>query len=261
MSRPRCSRSIVAVTISQVLTIAHRGASAYAPENTLSALRSAIELGCALAEVDVQRTRDGVLVLVHDTDLARTTRSRRSVGDLTYRQLRRLDAGSWFSPAYAGEPIPTLEETLDVLDGSGTGLLLELKHPGRYPGIAVDVARTLRGRRGYVESGQCIVQSFDHAVMREMARLLPDAPIGLLGHPPVRQLPSLAVWADYVNPRHGRATRAYLAAVHAVGMSSFVWTVDRDADVRRALSLGVDGIISNRPDAVQRVMTERLVGV
>ena len=137
------------VTPPPVLTIAHRGASAYAPENTLAALRTAIEIRCDMAEVDVQRTRDGVLVLVHDTDLARTTGSRKKVAALTYRQLLRLDAGSWFSPVYAGEPIPTLEQAIDVLDGTGTGLLLEVKHPSRHPGIAADIARTLRARRGY----------------------------------------------------------------------------------------------------------------
>ena len=248
---------------SPVLTIAHRGASAHAPENTLAALRAAVELRCDLAEVDVQRTRDGVLVLVHDADLARTTGRRARVADTSYAELHRLDAGSWFSPAYAGEPVPTLEQALDVLDGTGTGLLVELKHPARHPGIAADVARTLRARPGYVDSavaaGRLVVQSFDHGVVRDFATLEPDVPVGLLGHPPVRRLPALAGWADQVNPRHGRATAAYVDAVHAAGLSCSVWTVDQVADVRRVLDLGVDGVITNRPDAVQRALADRLV--
>ncbi len=251
------------MTLPPVLTVAHRGASAYAPENTLAALRAAIEMRCDLAEVDVQRTRDGVLVLLHDTDLARTTGLSRKVADLTYDQLLRLDAGSWFSPAYAGERIPTLDQALDVLDGSGTGLMLEVKHPERHPGIVVDIARTLQARRGYVDSavaaGQLVVQSFDHGVMRDFAHLAPDIPIGLLGHPPVHRLPLLGTWARHINPRHRRATSAYVDAVHAAGMYCHVWTVDRDDDLRRALSLGVDGVITNRPDALQRVLAGRLV--
>ena len=247
------------VTHPSVLTIAHRGASAYAPENTLAALRTAVEMSCDLAEVDVQRTRDGVLVLVHDTDLRRTTGRRTSVSGVTYAELSRLDAGSWFSPAYAGEPVPTLDQAIDVLDGTGTGLLLEVKHPARYPGIAADVARTLQARRGYLESGQCLVQSFDHGVMRDLARLQPGTPIGLLGHPPVHRLPGLATWATHVNPRHRRTTAAYVAAVHAAGLSCLAWTVDDDADLRRTLALGVDGVITNRPDVLQRVMSEQLV--
>lgn len=242
-----------------VLTIAHRGASAHAPENTLAALRTAIDLHCDLAEVDVQRTRDGVLVLVHDTGLGRTTGRRRAVGDVTYTELVGLDAGSWFSSEHAGEPVPTLEQALDVLDGSGTGLLLEVKHPARYPGVAVDIARTLRARRGYVESGTCVVQSFDHSVMHEVARLLPEVAIGLLGQPPVTRLPALATWATHVNPRHHRATSAYVDAVHAAGLHCLVWTVDRAADIERAIDLGVDGVISNRPDVVSRVLGDRLV--
>ena len=247
------------VTSSRVLTIAHRGASAYAPENTLAAIRAAIEMHCDLAEVDVQRTRDGVLVLVHDTDLQRTTGRHRNVGDVTYRDLAALDAGSWFSPVYAGERIPTLAQALDVLDGTGTGLLLEVKHPARYPGIAADIARTLRARRGYVESGQCIVQSFDHAVMRDVARRVPEVAVGLLGHPPVHRLPAIATWATHVNPRHRRATPAYVDAVHAAGMGCLVWTADRAADIQRAIDCGVDGVITNRPDVLQHVMSGLLV--
>lgn len=257
--RPLGADIVVGVTPPPVLTIAHRGASAYAPENTLAALRAAIQMHCDLAEVDVQRTRDGVLVLVHDTDLSRTTGRRRAVCDVTYDELVGLDAGSWFSPVYAGEPIPTLEQAIDVLDGSGTGLLLEIKHPARHPGIAADVARTLRAHRGYVASGQCIVQSFEHAVMRDVARLVPEIPIGLLGHPPVHRLPALATWATHVNPRHRRATAAYVAAVQATGMECLVWTADRASEMTRAIGLGVDGIITNRPDVLQRALSDQLV--
>lgn len=252
-------------------TIAHRGASALAPENTLAAIRRAIELGCDLVEVDVQRTRDGALVLVHDVDLARTTdaagvlphRAPWRVADLTYAELARLDAGSWFSPTYAGEPIPTLEQAVDLLDRSGTGLQLEVKQPHLHPGIARDVLAALRFRNGYIDSavraGRLVVQSFDHDVMRDVAELEPAIPVGLLGHPPVRRLPALAEWASQVNPHHRRATTAYVAAVHAVGLECLVWTADRAADMERALALGVDGVISNRPDVLQRVLADRLV--
>lgn len=241
----------------QVLTVAHRGASAYAPENTLAAVRVAVDAGCDLVEVDVQRTRDGVLVLMHDTDLERTTGRRVAVADVTHEELRRLDAGSWFSQVYAGERVPTLDELLDTLEGSRTGLLLEVKRPDLHPGIAVDVARCLRARAFPVD--QVVVQSFDHRVMRQLSRYAPELTVGLLGHPPVRRLRELARWAAYVNPHHRRATGSYVAAVQAAGMRSLVWTADRDADLHRALAMGVDGVISNRPDALLRILEERLV--
>jgi len=240
-----------------VLTVAHRGSSAYAPENTLPAVQVAIDSGCDLVEVDVQRTRDGALVLVHDTDLERTTGRRLAVADVTLEELRRLDAGAWFSSVYAGTRVPTLDELLDLLDGSGTGLLLEIKRPDLYPGIAVDVARLLRARRTPLD--QVVVQSFDHHVMRQFSRYSPEFTVGLLGHPPVRRLRELARWAAYVNPHHRRATCGYVAAVQAAGMRSMVWTADKPADLQRALSLGVNGVISNRPDALQRILEERLI--
>ena len=240
-----------------VLTVAHRGSSAYAPENTLPAMQLAVDSGCDLVEVDVQRTRDGALVLVHDTDLERTTGRRAAVADVTLEELRRLDAGSWFSQVYAGARVPTLDELLDLLDGQPTGLLLEIKRPDLSPGIAVDVARLLRARRTPLED--VVVQSFDHHVMRQFSRYAPEFTVGLLGHPPVRRLREVARWASYVNPHHRRATSGYVAAVQAAGMRSMVWTVDRDADLHRALALGVDGVISNRPDALLRIVEERLV--
>ena len=244
-------------------TIAHRGASAYAPENTLTAIRQAVELHSDLVEVDVQRTRDGALVLVHDADLGSTTDAARvlprrtpwRVADLTYDEVQRLDAGSWFSPAYAGKRIPTLEEALDLLVLTGTGLQLEVKKPGLYPGIARDIAAVLAAR----PANHVVVQSFDHDVMRELALLDTGRPIGLLGQPPLRRLPVLAAWATQVNPRHVRVTAPYVDAVHAAGMECLVWTVDRPADMERVLDLGVDGVITNRPDVLRKIVTDRLV--
>ena len=130
-----------------VTCIAHRGASAYAAENTLSAIRAAIGLGADMVEIDVQRSRDGQLVLVHDATLNRTTDVQRKfprrapwkVGDFTYAEMCRLDAGSWRSDRDSGERIATLAEAIDLVRGSHAGLVLELKTPQRYPGVASDV--------------------------------------------------------------------------------------------------------------------------
>jgi glycerophosphoryl diester phosphodiesterase len=261
----------VFTTTAPARTIAHRGASSYAPENTLAAIRQAVDLRSDLVEVDVQRTRDGALVLLHDPDLTRTTdvvrvfpgRAPWRVADFDLDELSRLDAGSWFSPVYAGERIPTLEQAVDALHRRGAGLLLEVKQPHRYPGIAADIAAGLRSVPGYVDAAidanRLVVQSFDHQVMRTFARLEPTIPVGLLGLPPVRRLDRLAGWASFVNPRHGRATAAYVDAVHAAGMDCLVWTVDDRADIERALDLGVDGVITNRPDVLERVLAGRLL--
>jgi glycerophosphoryl diester phosphodiesterase len=241
----------------RVLTVAHRGASWHAPENTLAAVRAAVALGVDMVEVDVQRTRDGALVVMHDATLLRTTDVRNrypgrapwSLSELTFAELRGLDAGGWFSPAHTGERVPTLAEVLAVLRGTGTGLLLELKRPDLHPGVVADLAVELVAHhRASGPPVDVVVQSFDVPAMKELKTRLPMLPVGLLGRPAVANLAALATWADQVNPSHLAADAAYVRAVRAHGMQCFVWTVDRVPTLRRALRLGVDGIITNRPD-------------
>lgn len=266
---PTATRPAPPAPAPDVLNIAHRGASADAAENTLAAVRRAIALGADLVEVDVQRTRDGALVVVHDTTLERTTDVRRvlpdrapwRVADLTLDELRTLDAGSWRSAAEAGEPVPTLDEVIRLLRPSRTGLLLELKAPHLYPGIVSDVVATLRSVPGYVDAavaeGRLVVQSFDFAAMKDHKTQEPSIPVGLLGTPSRSNLPALATWADQVNPSHFSVDKAYVDHVHRLGRRCLVWTVNRGPAMRRALRMGVDGVITNRPAALARVLADR----
>ena len=245
--------------------VAHRGASGQAPENTLAAVRRAVELRVDRVEVDVQRTKDGVPVVIHDTTLARTTDVRRVyprrapwlVGDFTLAEIQRLDAGGWYSPAFAGERVPTLEEVLQVLDPSGTGLLLEIKSPALHPGLAVDVASVLTSRGIARGAGAPVtVQSFDHAVVRWHKQLVPDVPVGALGAPLTADLGRLATWADEVNPVHWSVTDRFVEAAHRHGMRCHPWTVNRPVHMRRVLGLGVDGVITDRPGVLRKVLAD-----
>jgi glycerophosphoryl diester phosphodiesterase len=252
--------------VRRVRTVAHRGASGELPENTLAAIRRAVELGADLVEVDVQRSKDGVLVLVHDATLSRTTDAQRvfpdrapwRVGDFTYQELARLDAGSWKSPHCGGEPIPTLAQAAQLVRSGPSGLLLELKAPALYPGVVEDVVATLRGVDGFVDSavasGRLVVQSFDVAAMKEHKTRAPEVPVGLLGTPARANLLALASWADQVNPRHTRVDKGYVDQVHRLGMACQVWTADARWAVRRALRMGVDGVITNRPEVVRKII-------
>lgn len=179
-----------------------------APENTLVAIARAAASGVDMVEVDLQGSKDGALVLMHDTTLARTTdvgrhhrlRARHRVGSFALAELRRLDAGSWHGPRYAGEPVPTLEEALDLAAALEVGVLLELKHPRLYPGVVDDLAA------------------------------------------------ALARWADQVNPEHRAADVDYVRHVRDAGMQCLVWTVDGHVAQRRAIRSGVDGVITNCPE-------------
>ncbi|MEO5711684.1 MAG: glycerophosphodiester phosphodiesterase family protein [Nocardioidaceae bacterium] len=251
--------------------VAHRGSSGCAPENTLAAIHAAVAVGADAVELDVHRTSDGALVVLHDSTLARTTdievrlpgRSRARVSDLTCDEIRMLDAGSWHSPSYAGERVPLLSEVLDVLADSGTGLLLEVKNPDAYPGIEADLVAELRRVRHYFTGAlterQLVVESFDHRSMLRLKRLCPSISVGLLGSPARRNLPSIAAWADQVNPHHRRLRRSYVDAAHDAGLDVQVWTVDGVAEMSRLLAMGVDGIITNRPDVLNTLLPRHLV--
>ncbi|MGW3343657.1 glycerophosphodiester phosphodiesterase [Nonomuraea rubra] len=245
-----------------VLDIAHRGASAYAPENTIAAFELAATQGADLFELDVQETKDHELVLMHDTTLSRTTDAEQvfpglspwNVGDLTLDQIRELDAGSWLSGKYDGERVPTLGEALREMSGSGLGLLLEIKAPERYAGIEARIAAELRRHPSWLAPGKLVVQSFDWDSMRTFDRLLPEVPIGLLGTPSTGELPGLAEFADQINPPYTTLTASYVRRVHALGLDVLTWTVDSPTAMRRMIGYKVDGIITNRPDVLRDLL-------
>ncbi|GAA3691150.1 hydrolase [Nonomuraea antimicrobica] len=245
-----------------VVNVAHRGASAYAPENTIAAFELAARQGADLFELDVQETKDHELVLMHDTTLTRTTDVERvfpglapwNIDDLTLAQIRKLDAGSWLSDKYDGERVPTLGDALRAMSGSGLGLLLEVKAPERYPGIEARIAAELRDHSSWTASGKVVVQSFNWDSMRRFGRLLPDVPIGLLGTPSSAELPGLARFADQINPPYGTLTASYVRRVHSLGLDVLTWTVDNPDTMRRMVGYGVDGIITNKPDVLRDVL-------
>ncbi|NJP95249.1 glycerophosphodiester phosphodiesterase [Nonomuraea sp. FMUSA5-5] len=246
-----------------VINVAHRGASAYAPENTIAAFDLAAEQGADLFELDVQETKDHELVLMHDTTLSRTTNAEQvfpgmspwNVGDLTLDQIRELDAGSWVSDKYEGERVPTLGEVLREMSGSGMGLLLEVKSPELYAGIESRIAAELRRHPSWLAPGRLVVQSFDWESMRRFDRLLPEVPIGLLGMPSTGELPGLARFADQINPPYTTLTASYVRRVHALGMKLLTWTVDSSSSMRRMIGYRVDGIITNRPDVLSGLLS------
>ncbi|MGI5166580.1 glycerophosphodiester phosphodiesterase [Spirillospora sp. CA-253888] len=249
--------------------VAHRGASASAPENTMAAFRLARAHRANVFEIDVQQTRDHKLVLMHDTTLTRTTdvekvfprRAPWRVRDFTLAEIRRLDAGSWFGRKYRGERVPTLGEALKGMRASGLGLLLEIKSPALYPGIeyrvAADLLRESSWLRPDPRGRRLAVQSFDWNSMRRFHGVLPNVPVGLLGTPRPSQLPALARFADQINPPYAGLTAAYVRQVHRYGMDVLTWTLDDPAKMRRAVGLGVDGVITNKPATLDKVLREK----
>ncbi|MGW0765046.1 glycerophosphodiester phosphodiesterase [Streptomyces sp. NPDC002676] len=253
--------------------IAHRGASAYAPENTLASIDKAARLGFSWVENDVQRTKDGQLVVIHDDSLQRTTnvedvfpdRAPWKVKDFTAAEIARLDAGSWFSRAYAGTRVPTLKQYMRRVEHNHEKLLLEIKNPQLYPGIEQQTLKLL-GDEGWLDRehlGRLIVQSFSADTLRIVHELRPAVTTGYLGRPSVEQLHRYARFTDLINPSYPSISLGYVATVHTFKgvhrkpLEVFSWTVNDAATARKVARYGVDGVITNKPDLVRSALRRR----
>lgn len=238
----------------QVENVAHRGAAGYAPENTIVAYDLAVDMKADYIEIDVQRSKDGELVSIHDTTVDRTTDGTGKVGDLTLEQLKSLDAGSWKGEQFTGEQIPTFEEILDRYHGK-VGILIELKAPEHYPGIEQQVADLIKERNlDKPQNKKIIIQSFNFESMKKMNQLLPQVQIGVLtsnrAHTTTDSLKEFSTYADWFNPSYGIVTKELVDQVHANGMKIGSWTVRSQEAADFLFEMKVDAIISDYPDYV-----------
>ena len=233
----------------RIMVVAHRGACAYAPENTTAAFDLAVQLGADYIEFDLRVTRDGQLVVIHDETVSRTTNGVGRVDELTLREIRSLDAGSWFDPKFSGQRVPTFEEMLDRYHGR-VGLLVELKGGTAHSEIADLVAATLRRRGADREPRGLIVQSFDRDLLLRSFEMLPGVPHGLLLHSSISaaELSEVARFARFANVDVGFLDRAFVDAAHRRRVAVWAWTVRDASSMRRALDAGVDGVITDYPD-------------
>jgi glycerophosphoryl diester phosphodiesterase len=238
----------------QVDNVAHRGATGYAPENTIAGFDLAVDMKADYIEIDVQRSKDGELVIIHDTTVDRTTDGTGKVGDLTLQQLQGLDAGSWKGESFAGESIPTFEEILDRYHGK-VGILIELKAPELYPGIEEQVAEALKERNlDQPQNEKIIIQSFNFESMKKTDKLLPKVPVGVLTsnrtHTTAEALKEFSTYAEWFNPSYGIVTEEVVDQVHAQGMQIGSWTVRSQEAADFLYEMNVDAIITDYPDYV-----------
>lgn len=234
----------------RVLVTAHRGSSAEAPENTLSAIRLAIAQGADWVEIDVQEAGDGTLVLLHDTDLRRVAGDSRGVWELDRLALGHLDVGAWFSPRFAGEPIPTLTQVLDLTRGR-VGLNIELKHHGHERRLA---ERTLELVQAAGRTRDCLFTSTELPALRRARALDPGVRVGWIVTSDPGDPPGLGL--DALSLKRSLATARRVRACQAAGVETHVWTVDAPKDMTRLIRLGVTSIITNKPALLRRVLAD-----
>ncbi len=223
---------------------AHRGDSENAPENTPAAFKKAMGLAVEWIELDVHPTRDGRLVVLHDPTLDRTTDGSGPVAEMSLREVRELDAGSWFGREFAGERIPTLDEVVDLLAPTPTRLNIEVKDAPGIELVAQEVAALLR-RAGCER--RYVVSSFDLAALEAVRKTAPEITLALIGNGP--EILDVALSED-IPWIHANWTTAYpdvVASAHAGGIKVNIWTLDDPALYAHWRRRGVDKLCTNRP--------------
>jgi glycerophosphoryl diester phosphodiesterase len=238
------------------LNFAHRGASHEAPENTLAAFLYAIELGADGIEFDIQLSSDGEPVVIHDFSLEATTNGSGPVHDKTLAELKALDAGRHFDPAFAGQRIPTLQEVIDAV-GQRLLLNIELKTATvRDDGLTAAVVHTIEENHLL---DRVIISSFNPLALRRVRQLNPWIPMGLL-YAPDLPVPLRKPWLrrlirfDALHPHYAMVNGEYVHWAQKQGYRIHTWTVDDPGDMWQLMRWGVDLIITNRPDLLRQVL-------
>jgi glycerophosphoryl diester phosphodiesterase len=247
------------------LIIAHRGAAGHAPENTLAAVRRAVEMHADAVEIDVRQTRDSQIVAMHDEDVNRTTNGNGYIGDLTLQELKQLDAGTWFSTNYKDERVPTLQEVIDVLD-STTMLIVELKEGTETsPDIEQRVVDIVKNNH----LGQrVILKSFDREVLSRIRAYAPEIPLLYVY---VFAIPLLNLTVDhgisagdlleldveYLQPHKIFLTQSFISSAKEKGYKVIAWDVKTETNMKDIIALGVDGIETDYPDILYSVIKQK----
>lgn len=229
-----------------MISVAHRGASGYAPENTQAAFQKGLELGADFLECDVHLSKDGELIIMHDDKVDRTTNGKGFVKDYTLSELKELDAGTSFNDEFLGEKIITLNELLERFYGQ-IGLLIEIKKPNQYPGIEEKIVELLQD---YPELNGVIIQSFAIESLKKMHTLLPELQLAVLMKPsPIQPSPSrlkdLTSFATYINFNVGYVNKRIVDQIHTYDGKVLVWSKKDHRLIQKAFQYGVDGVITD----------------
>lgn len=240
------------------IIIAHRGASAYAPENTMAAFQKAVELSADGIEFDVKCSKDGEMVIIHDQSLERTTNGHGRVIETNLKDLRNLDSGSSFSPEFTGEKIPILSE---VLEEFSKRLIINIEltnYSSIRDGLAKKAANLVKqmGVENHV-----IFSSFHPYNLYITRRILPNVPVALLALPGKKGAifrSNLLRWLspDLIHPYFSDVDKQFVEKQHQKNRKVNVWTVNTETQIKKLLKDNVDGLITDDPSLAKRIITE-----
>lgn len=236
-----------------MIVIAHRGYSSKAPENTMAAFELALEAGAGGLELDVHLSKDGEVVVIHDEKVDRTTDKIGLVRDFTMAELKSFDAGSWFSPDFKGEQLPSLGQVLDLVKGTNVLLNIETKTALGFERLNEQIAPLVDE---YELWEQTIISSFNHYALVHFKQLRPQAQTAILYTSALVNpwVYAASIGASVLHPYHGSIIPEIVSQAQDHGMQVNVWTVDREADIERIKACKVDGIITNVVERVQSLI-------
>jgi len=233
--------------------ISHRGASAYAPENTLKSFKLAVEMGSRDFEFDVHQTKDGILVVHHDYDLKPTAGKDVKIADLDYAELRKFNVAAYFKRDKMVQHVPRLEEVINIIGPAADWLNFEVKNDKNvYPGIEEKLLAFINSKPGMFEKS--VISSFDHGTLKRFRELSPRLKLAYLGHglSTVLLLPALkkakAVGAVNFHMALRIAFKLNVKKIKKAGFHVCIYTVNTKKDALRMKEIGVDGIFTNHPD-------------
>jgi glycerophosphoryl diester phosphodiesterase len=244
------------------IVIAHRGGAKLAPENTLAAFENAIALGVDMIEIDVHLSKDKEIIVIHDYTLDRTTNGTGDIKDLTLDEIKQFDAGSWFSENYVNEKVPTLNETLEEINGR-CKLLIEIKDGDeRYPGLEKKIVQTIKAQNA---SQWVVIQSFNKKSILRIKEMYPELiTYYLMGmnfnefyskiSNQISEGKSIERKFDGVAPHHPSLDKNKVAFLHNAGYGVFTFTVNDKSDMKKVVEIGVDGIITDSPDILENIL-------
>jgi len=237
-----------------IIITGHRGASGHAPENTLSAMRVAIEMGAEFSELDVQETADGEIILLHDSSLKKTSGVDKNIWEVNYADIKGLDVGSWFSEDFKNEPIPTLQEVISLVKGK-MKLNIELKANGHEKMLA---ERTLKVVMDNDFLDQVVFTSFKFDEIRKIRELNKDAKVGYIFGKLPDDVDVFSEDVDVLSVNINTVDAAFVKKAKDAGKEVAVWTVNKPEDMQRMIEIGVDDIITNYPDVLRKILNGKM---
>jgi len=237
----------------KVTITAHRGASGHAPENTVASVMAAASMKIPFAEIDIQETADGEIILLHDGSLKRTTGFDKNIWEASYAEVKKLDAGSWYSDKFKGEPVPLFSSLLDSIKGK-IGLNIELKTNGHEKKLADRAVKILKDKKA---EHSCYFTSFDYLQIKRVKEIDPTIKTGLIFGGLPENLDVFKADCDILSVNNKLVDEDFVKKAKANNKEIHVWTVDDEKEMKRLIDLGVTSIITNYPDRLLKLLEEK----